>query len=164
MSEIFGEGAHLLFDIGAPEGGVHAQGFALPVIDVSQVIDAEGVSLVPGAPALIEGIANHRGRILTVVDPGPMITDGIQPDPVSLVVLLRRRRNNVGLKIAATQGIVTGAVLAPSQVTPGPFVSWVAQMEERLVSVLDADALMQAIESSFESFETAQPETQGVSP
>jgi purine-binding chemotaxis protein CheW len=42
--------------------------YALPLVSVKRIIHAVEVSLLPKAPAIIEGIINVRGRIIAVVD------------------------------------------------------------------------------------------------
>jgi purine-binding chemotaxis protein CheW len=41
----------------------------LPVQGVIEVLRDRPVSRLPGAPAAVVGVVNHRGRVLTVADP-----------------------------------------------------------------------------------------------
>jgi chemotaxis signal transduction protein len=46
----------------------HEENFALFHEAVSEVIEAGAIEAVPKAPPEIEGLVNHRGKILTVID------------------------------------------------------------------------------------------------
>ncbi len=54
---------------------VGAERIAVPVADVFKVLPATRPCRMPRLPAAIIGIAHHRGRIITAVDPGALLFD-----------------------------------------------------------------------------------------
>ena len=60
------DGASLGGGLIARAGGVR---WFLPVAGVLEVLRAPVVARVPGAPAVLLGVVNHRGRVLPVADP-----------------------------------------------------------------------------------------------
>jgi chemotaxis signal transduction protein len=154
-------GKFLVFDIGREESGGGA--FALEVSRVFQVIEPSYVSMVPLAPPVVLGILNHHGRIITVVDPAPLLELPPQDGPVLQAVVLRqgpKGPNNLGLKVARIQGIIARADLAEVEVESRPGVAWVAQAGRRLVHVLATEPLLERLSRLFGSLERSS--VQGV--
>ncbi len=168
----------LLFDIAQPpldEGGdltdrpVPAPGiFALAVTHILQVMEATVVTPVPLAPAVVEGVLNHHGRIVTIVDPAPLLGLAPQPQPANQVVILRRRAGTaggVGLKVNRTHEIVAASGLAETDVPPGPGIQRVLRQDPQLVHVISHDALLMELSDCFDlpPVGRSSAEAQGVS-
>ncbi len=154
-------GRFLVFDVGGDGRGLSSGAFALDVASVFQVIEPESVARVPLAPAVVLGILNHHGRIVTVVDPGPLLGLGQQQAPVSQVVILRsglRGTPNLGLQVVRSHGIVSKTDLTPTEVAAGPCVAWVARSGRRLIQVLDLEPWLQRLSRLFGSkTDTSEP-------
>lgn len=72
--------------------------FAIPVAQVREVIRAEGVRRVPGAPELQAGVINVRGAIVTVLDLAALRGARRAVRPAS-IVLLQHGARPVGLAV-----------------------------------------------------------------
>jgi len=169
-------GPFLVFEIGeigrpdtsADESSPDA--FAIDVAHVLNVLEAEHVVQVPLSPAVVEGVLNHHGRIVTVIDPAPLLELAPQPDPVAHVVILRRPGGiggHIGLKVVRTQEIVAAARLEEMALQGGACVDRVVRRERHLIHIVSYDALLSELSDQFAYQERAdQPSTgpQGVSP
>ena len=83
---------HLLFACGA-------RWYAVPAPLAAEVVTFPALTRVPGAPAHLLGVFNHRGEVVPVVDLG-LLVDG-SPQPSGRAVLVRVARGVMGL--TATQ-------------------------------------------------------------
>jgi chemotaxis signal transduction protein len=154
-------GPFLVFDIGREDEG--GSSFALEVSRVFQVIEPTEVSLVPLSPPVVLGIINHHGRIVTVIDPAPLLGLSPQRGPVLQAVVLRQGQkgpNNLGLMVARIQGIVARSDLSEVEVEARPGVAWVAQAGRRLVHILATEPLLERLSRLFGSIERSS--VQGV--
>jgi purine-binding chemotaxis protein CheW len=145
-------GPYLIFDLGGPDSAGAAPAFAIDVRFVLQVLEAEGATPVPLAPDVVEGIINHHGRILTVVDPAPLLELPPQPQAVSQVVILRRAggaASQVGLKVARTREIVAAGRLEPVDVAGGPAVRCVVRRDHGLIHIVSHEAVLAELGRRF---------------
>ena len=170
-------GPFLMFGLGTPAlEESSADTFGIDVEHVMQVLEAEVVVNVPLAPAVVEGVINHHGRILTVVDPAPLLGFEPQPQPVAQVVVLRRPGGiggHVGLKVVRTQEIVaanrlqraelgTEAILRAPTAANEILTDCVVKWESRLVQILSYDVLLSELGRRFELPTTVQPTSTGI--
>ena len=140
---------HLVFELGLPGG--HAV-YALDALSVLQVVELSQVTPVPLAPPPVRGIMNHHGRIVTVVDPAPLLALPQQGQESAQVVILRRdgrRSGHLGLLAWRIFEIVAKLSLERVDVSTGPYVAWVAQAKKRLIHVIDLEALLQGLGHQF---------------
>ena len=142
--------------------------FALAVTHIMQVMEAGVVTPVPLAPSVVEGVLNHHGRIVTIVDPAPLLGLAPQPQPANQVVILRRRAGmggGVGLKVNRTFEIVAASDLVEAEVPPGPGIQQVLRQDPKLVHVISHDALLMELSDCFDLPPARRPdaEAQGVS-
>ncbi len=78
--------------------------FALPVEDVSSVVRPTLITPVPMAPDHLLGVANVRGQIFCIIDPGKVLRleQGIQDKTTQTrFVLLRHERMHLGIWVDA---------------------------------------------------------------
>jgi chemotaxis signal transduction protein len=74
--------------------------FALPVSAVREVCTETPVSRMPGIAAPVQGVANVRGKVVTVIQAAALL--GASTDPVGVpawLVVLRFRDGRVGLAV-----------------------------------------------------------------
>ncbi len=157
-------GPFLVFDIGTGEVDDRGGTYAIDVGHVFQVIEPGRVSPVPLAPAVVLGILNHHGRIVTVVDPAPLLELPPQEGPVTQAVILRqglRGPANLALKAARIHGIVVRGDLAEVDVPARSCVAWVAQSGRRLVHVVALEPLLERLSRLFGAVDS-RPTVQGV--
>ncbi len=152
-------GPYLVFDVGSPADGATGT-FALQVTDVLQVIEPDQISKVPLSPDVVLGILNYHGRIITVVDPAPILGLAAQGDPVSQIVLVklgRRHAATLGLQVLRSHGIVPKRELKRVDVPLGPCVGWVAQAQRRLIHIVDVEPLREKLGREFGSTDNSEP-------
>lgn len=104
--------------------------YAIPVAQVREVFRAERVTHVPGAPALVRGIVNVRGAVVTVLDLAELLGAGRAVTSTS-VVLLEHGSRLIGLAVDAVCDVHV------QEATP----SDAGEAERALVAPLDAVAL-----------------------
>ena len=148
------QGPFLLFEVGAlgaeAEDGTGT--FGLEVDNVFQVIEPGHLSNVPMAPAVVLGIMSHHGRIITVVDPAPILGLAPQGSPVAQIVILKLSKRgpvNLGIQVLKSHGIVPRAELEEVTVPGGPTVRWVAKRGKRLIHIIEADSLVERLGREF---------------
>jgi len=157
-------GRFLVFDIGGESSGASSGTFALDVSGVVQVIEPDSIAHVPLAPSVVLGILNHHGRIITVLDPAPLLGLVAQRGPASQVVILRhglRGNPNLGLQVVRSHGIVSRAELDEADVIAGECIAWVARSGRRLINIIELEPLLQRLSRLFGSVESREP-LQGV--
>ena len=80
---------------------------ALPMDVVAEVGRPPGLTRVPGLPSWVAGVANWRGRVLAVVDLGPLLgTASPAASRRARLVVLSRDGVSVGLLVGAVEGTV----------------------------------------------------------
>lgn len=102
--------------IGFRLGGQH---YAVPVDQVQEVIRPRDIAAVPGAPGIVLGLMNLRGRLLPVIDGRRRL--GLRSQSISLahaqrVLVLATEEEQVGMLVEAVEDMVqidTSEVLAP---------------------------------------------------
>ena len=121
----------------------------VPLESVAEVARPPGLTRLPFLPAWLPGVANHRGRVLPVVDLRPLLgVDAPEPTRRARLVVLRDGETRVGLAVEAVRGVLP----LPDELEPAP--ATVAAGTSGLVSgavhpadgpplaVLDVDAVL----------------------
>jgi purine-binding chemotaxis protein CheW len=93
---------HLLFACGA-------RWYAVPAPLAAEVVTFPPLTRVPGAPAHLLGVFNHRGEVVPVVDLGQLAAGS--PQPSGRAVLVRVARGVMGLTATEVADVtpVTGS-------------------------------------------------------
>jgi len=130
--------------------------FGVELSQLLQVAEPFAVSPVPLAPAVVLGIMNFHGRIVTVVDPAPILGLSVPAvsGPDSRVLLMRQGQSNtgnVGLYVSRVQNIVPATALELTDVIPGPCVRWVLQDGQRLINIIQVEPLLEGLARQFGS-------------
>jgi purine-binding chemotaxis protein CheW len=95
---------------------VGAQVIALDVSQLREVVRWQAPTPLPGAPPLIEGVIERRGRLVPVVDLGRALGGGpVEAGPRARVAVAEVEGLLLGLAVDAALGVVPGpeASLAP---------------------------------------------------
>ena len=145
-------GPYLLYEVGPANDEVSGGVFAFDVSSVFQVIEPGVASPVPLAPDVVLGIINHHGRIVTLVDPAPLLGLAPQARPAAHAVILRQGARgpvNLGLQVSRIQGIVPRTELIEVEVQPRPCVAWVARAGRRLIHVVAVEPLLERLVRLF---------------
>lgn len=137
--------------------------YALPLAAIREVVvPPERYTRVPRAPAVVSGVMNLRGRVVTVVDlrallgiAAPALPADARPiDPklrTDRVVLLDRGRRDLGLLVTDVDGIelIEKVTSAPGKQSSA--VRGVARLRGWAVTVLDPDGVDGLVVQSFGS-------------
>ena len=105
--------------------------YGIPVEQVREVARADRVTRVPGAPALVRGIVNVRGVVVTVLELSRLL-DAPRAVTSSSIVLLEHGSRLIGLAVDAVRDVRAQEVVAGQDP---------AAPERAFVTPLDAVAL-----------------------
>ncbi len=141
--------------------------FAADVFSVERVLRYEAPSSVPDVPGWIDGVLEHRGKVIPVVDMRRRIelTDtSITPETRTLV--FTTADGWVGAVVDAVHEVAvvpSASVAAPPKMFKGlaaEFVRGIAKVREQLVVVLDVDRVLSSADRiAFE--QAVQGKTKG---
>lgn len=144
-------------DVAEPQGayrqlvtfGVGTEEYGVPIERVQEILRVTAITRVPGAPGLVRGVVNVRGRLLAVVDMKSRL--GLGPadlGPESRVVMVDYGGRFVGLMVDRVSYVlkVPAAAIEPSPTST--LVSGVAYHEGRTLLVIDVDRALDAAEDS----------------
>lgn len=149
---------HVIFEVGMPAG---VAAFGIDAAMVMQVIDVETLTPVPLAPPMVHGILNHNGRIVTVIDPAPLLGLEGASCGIEQVIILRREgrsKGHVGLLVLRIGEILAKSSLERVDVQAGPCVAWVARAKHRLIHIIDLEALFEKLGHQFGPPERGLPD------
>ena len=124
--------------------------FGLDILRVQEIIRPMEITRVPNAPTSVEGVINLRGRVIPVVDLRKRLGLPVpehEHDPRERIIVLKREPKPVGLVVDAVSEVLRfpreALEEAPEMVSrvEGRFLSGVAKVRDRLVLILDPDAV-----------------------
>lgn len=132
--------------------GVAGAMYGVPETFVTEVARVPAVTSVPHVPHWLRGVTNLRGDIISVVDLRSFIgLEGTSPYTGRLVVVrLIDEEFSAGLLVDGVEQIAAVALddvrppAGPVEGALAPYLTGVAQMGERLVSVLDLERLLRS--------------------
>lgn len=136
----------LVFEVGG-------QRYGLPTLDVRELVRAVAITPLPGAPTVIEGIVNVRGRVLPVLDVRARFRLPAKPlDPSDHFIVASAGQRGVILRVdrATHLALVDEASIQPSD-TLGPsatYVEGVARLDDGLVLIHDLTTFLSAAEAA----------------
>ena len=130
--------------------GLAEQDYGLPIVQVHEVLRLCPIEPVPGAPAIMPGVINLRGRVVTVIDlrrylklPAP------PPGAEARIIVVAHAGETLGLlvdRIGEVSKIAATAIKPlPSLQRGGDpfrFVGVVTRGDGTLLTLLDCDALL----------------------
>ncbi len=124
--------------------------YALPIVVIQEVVKKIPVTLLPSAPAYMQGIINLRGRVTPVLDLRNLLHKGIGVSD-KFVVVCRHKGLQLGLAISAVKTmyradkseLVWGV---ESEVgVSAEFLLGLYKSDDKLVSILSVDRLVEQI-------------------
>ena len=135
----------LVFEVGS-------QRYALPTADVCELVRAVAITPVPGAPGVIEGVVDVRGRVLPVLDVRARFRLPAKAlDPSDHFIVASAGPRGVILRVdrATHLALLDEASVQPPQ-TLGPgaaYVAGVARLEDGLVLIHDLTTFLSSAEA-----------------
>jgi purine-binding chemotaxis protein CheW len=141
--------------------------FAAEVSSVDRVLRYVAPKSVPDLPAWIEGVIEHRGKVIPVVDMRTRIgLPRVDPAPTTRILVMSTSDGFIGAivdVVAEVASVPQGNVAPPPPLFRGlaaHFVRGMAKVGEQLVVILDVDRVLNsddriAFERAVESSEAA---------
>jgi len=128
---------------------VEKERYALPLEAVREVVVPPAQwSRIPRAPAMVQGVVNLRGRVVTVVELRGLL--GLRgATAAQKIILLDRGRRDLGLLVTEVEGIETIDRIVPGPGHPTSSVRGVARLNAMPVTVLEAAGIDEAVNSLF---------------
>jgi purine-binding chemotaxis protein CheW len=131
---------------------VDEEEFGLEILRVQEIIRIQPLTRVPASPAFVEGVINLRGRIIPVVSLRQRF--GLaprEPDKLTRIIVTEVSGTVLGFMVDAVSEVLR---LPMSTVEPPPrlgrvereYVRGVANLDNRLLILLDIDRLMSEAE------------------
>ena len=130
--------------------------YGVDIAHVESIVKMQAITVVPHAPAFVQGVTNLRGTVLPVIDLRQrfgMSLEGTTKD--SRIVVVNMNGTKVGMVVDA----VSEVLRIPSEaVEPPPpmvvssidaaFITGIAKLEDRLVILLDLAKMLSLQEAS----------------
>jgi purine-binding chemotaxis protein CheW len=121
--------------------------YALPLEQVEQVIPTVEVTPLPGAPEIVSGIINLRGRIIPVLDIRRRFRlPGKEPGLNDHLLVARTSRRTVALQVDQAKGVAVypaGAVIAGKDIVPRTeYVEGVVKLADGLILIHDLETFL----------------------
>ncbi|PKM76409.1 MAG: chemotaxis protein [Firmicutes bacterium HGW-Firmicutes-15] len=126
------------------------ESFGVDIMNVQEIIRIPAITVIPQAPAYVEGITNLRGNILPVIDTRSRFgMDKSERDISSRVIVVDVRGNKVGLIVDAVSEVLrveSNRIEAAPEMVSGVDASSIAGVVKvnngkRLVMILEASRL-----------------------
>lgn len=128
---------------------------SIEIDHVQEINKHLAITTVHGAPAIVRGVLNLRGQIVTVLD--LRVKFGLEPLPVNedmRIVIVRSGSENIGLLVDAVDDVMVA--LAKDMESPpsnvgginGTFFTAIYKTENGLVVLLDLEEILQKEQAS----------------
>jgi purine-binding chemotaxis protein CheW len=118
------------------------QRFGLPALIVREVVQAVAITPLPGAPPVVEGVINCRGRVLPVFDLRQRFHLPAKPlDPADHLIVADAGSRRVVVRVdqaVALETVALDELTETRALVPGcDHVAWIARQAEGLVLIHD---------------------------
>ena len=120
--------------------------FAVPIARVVEILRAEGLTRVPGAPPELRGVTNVRGRIMPVVELRARVKlPPAEISPRSRILLVEAHGRVLGLLVDTVEQVrkvPVSCILEPPEElrsSTTDYIRAIARLEDRLVVLIDLD-------------------------
>ena len=129
------------------------ENFGIDIAAVEGIVKLQEITRIPQAPAYMEGITNHRGSVLPVIDLHKRFGIGeLEHSSDTRIVVANVGELKVGMIVSAVSEVLT---IDDSVIEPPPpmtsnvnseFIVGVAKIDKRLVILLDLAKVLSADE------------------
>ena len=123
--------------------------FGVPIGIVHEIVRMMDITVVPDAPAFIEGVINLRGKIIPVVDLRKRFAEPAQQNRRNRILVAELDGHSVGLVVDSANEVLK---VNPEQIEPPPnifeqgelnYVTGVGKLGDKLVILIDLAKIMQ---------------------
>lgn len=126
------------------------QRFGINVFKVQEVIQCPPLTQVPGSSPVVRGIANMRGKTITVMDLSMAIGGPSLGDTAGrFVIITEYNRRIQGFLVGSVDRIVNmnwGEIMPPPKgAAGGSYMTAVTQVDNELVEIIDVEKVLQEI-------------------
>jgi purine-binding chemotaxis protein CheW len=126
--------------------------YAIPVVQVREIVRAVAITRLPGAPSVIEGVVNLRGTLTPVFDLRRRFGLPLREISLSdLLVVAHAGRRTAMLRVDGALGVRAVDQLqldgAEDLVARSPFISGLAKLPDGVVLIHDVEAFLSESES-----------------
>lgn len=140
--------------------------YAVPLDRVREVVRAVAITRLPGAPRVVAGVINVRGRAMPVYDLGARFGAPEHPlRPDERFIVARANRRTVALRVDRVdwiRAVLPGEVEKASDLVSRPtHVTGVARLPEGLLLIHDLDGFLSAAEAEELETSIGSPGTGG---
>lgn len=127
---------------------VDAEEYGVDLLTVQEIRAFSAITALPGSPRHVKGVINLRGAIVPVIGLRERFgLETVDYDRYTVIVVLHVADRVVGVLVDAVCDVLT---LEASDVAPAPrvgldecsFLKGLGKVKERLVTLLDSDALV----------------------
>jgi len=131
--------------------------FALPIEQISEIIQLPEMDVPNNAPPYLAGLINLRGQIITAIDPYPILgSERSVYKQDNLVIVTSFEEGSIGLVVDAIIDTVNfdinESVVASNPIND-PYIDFVSMWESNLIYFLNLGAFLKKAESeSFEDY------------
>ncbi len=128
---------------------VGRENFGVPIGIVHEIVRMMDITVVPDAPAHIEGVINLRGKIIPVVDLRKRFSEPVEPNRRNRIMVAELDGHQVGLVVDAANEVLK---VNPELIEPPPnifeqgelnYVTGVGKFSGKLVILIDLAKIMQ---------------------
>ena len=126
------------------------QRFGINVFKVQEVIQCPPLTQIPGSSPVVRGIANMRGKTITVMDlsmaiGGPSLGDSEK----RFIIITEYNRRVQGFLVGSVDRIVNmnwGEIMPPPKGTSGgSYMTAVTQVDDELVEIIDVEKVLKEV-------------------
>jgi purine-binding chemotaxis protein CheW len=123
------------------------QRFALPSSAVTEIVRLVAAARLPGAPDIVEGVVNLRGRLVPVLDVRARFgVPPAEPDPDQHLIVARAGLRLVALRVDRALELVSvaaDAIEPTARVAPGvPLVKGCARLADGVLVIHDLERFL----------------------
>jgi len=131
------------------------ENFGIDIASVEGIVKLQEITRIPQAPSYMEGITNHRGSVLPVIDLHKRFGIGAHEETADTrIVVAHVGEIKIGMIVSSVSEVLT---IDDSVIEPPPpmvsnvnseFIVGVAKIDKRLVILLDLAKVLSAEEKS----------------
>lgn len=133
--------------------GVANEAYAVNIARVHEIIRLPSITVIPGAPACVEGVINLRGKIIPVLDLRKRFRLHVDDHTrASRIVVAEVGGQTIGLIVDGVSEVLrinAERIEPPSPLVTGidsRYLRGIAKLEGRLIVLLDLDQVLSAAE------------------
>ena len=126
---------------------IEKQLFAIPIIDVVQIVSLQAINEIPDSVHYMKGVINLRGSIIPVIDIRLRLGKSEKAyDERTCIIVVLINQKEVGFivdEVDAVVSITEENISYPPQITDSKnYISGIAKLEHKVVLIMDASILL----------------------